>query len=539
MSTNYNAEENWVLDSFDGAHLVVTGVTGFLGKVWLAMLLHYAPGIRRVTCLVRDRKDESAQERVRNAAETSPAFRAAREALGHTLLRRYDERVRVLSADLAVPGCGLDEKTIEGLSQDADVVLHFAGLTDFEPDPNTAVATNILGTAHVADLTARLKVPRLVHVSTCFVAGEASGDVAEEITTGISPNGTKCDPAAEIEGLRNDLAKLETRSERVAAANTRALRLGWPNIYTLTKGLGEHLIELRDDVRAITVRPAIVECAREYPFPGWNEGLNTSGPLVYLFSTSFRHFPARSDHRFDVIPVDTVARSMMLVAAAALRDEADDVYQLGSSAINPLTFRRAIELTNLGVRRMHAKSGESWKERVMLKNMDVIPIGADEEPPFSVGHIRRTAQATRDLIRKVNLKRDLPPTLYDKIGDKLNAKLKSWSMSCRNADRKMGRVQDMLRLYRPFIHDHDYAFCADRIQGLSDKLGDTERELFAYDVDSLDWRHYWLKVQVPGLEKWCLPTLDGGEIPQDDALPPAATQGTQAHKQAADTAAAE
>ena len=37
-----------ITEALEGRHLLVTGVTGFLGKVWLAHLLHHAPGIGRV-----------------------------------------------------------------------------------------------------------------------------------------------------------------------------------------------------------------------------------------------------------------------------------------------------------------------------------------------------------------------------------------------------------------------------------------------------------------------------------------------------------
>ena len=92
-------------------------------------------------------------------------------------------------------------------------------------------------------------------------------------------------------------------------------------------------------------------------------------------------------------------------------------------------------------------------------------------------------------------------------------------MECRNTDRMLSRVQDMLRLYQPFIHDHDYIFLSDHIEALSERLTRSERSLFGYDMVDLDWRDYWLQVQIPGLEKWCIPVLEGEEIPQDDPLP--------------------
>ena len=62
----------------------------------------------------------------------------------------------------------------------------------------------------------------------------------------------------------------------------RAQRWGWPNTYTYSKALAERLVHAaRDDLGPVTtVRPAVVESSLKYPFPGWNQGINTSAPLV-------------------------------------------------------------------------------------------------------------------------------------------------------------------------------------------------------------------------------------------------------------------
>ena len=44
-------------------------------------------------------------------------------------------------------------------------------------------------------------------------------------------------------------------------------------------------------------------------------------------------------------------------------------------------------------------------------------------------------------------------------------------------------------------------------------------EEFGFDIDDLCWRHYWAKVQIPGLEKWSIPILRGDKVPDDEPLP--------------------
>lgn len=507
-----------VRETLAGKHFLVTGVTGFLGKVWVAMVLTHARDVGRLTVLVRGKKTQSAADRFDEILRTSPAFRRLREELGSDLLTLARDKIDVVEGDCADPGCGIDAGTLDRLAPTVDAVVHFAGLTDFEPDPTLAIAVNVRGASHAADVAARCRGRLLLHCSTCYVAGCVSGDVPETLDVGVTPLGEAFDAAAVLEALSEDLAALDTRTERVQHANEVAAGLGWPNIYTLTKGLGEHVLGGREDVEVVMVRPAIVECAREYPFPGWNEGLNTSGPLVWLFSTSFRHFPSRPRNRFDVIPVDTVARSTTVILAEALRGRADAVYHLGSSHLNPLLFERAIDLTNLGVRRMHREDGATRFERLVMSNLDVRPVRHGDDGFLGVKAMRRVAQRARDALRRLDLEEELPPSLWDKYGERLQARVKSAGMQCRNTDRKLGRVEDMLRLYKPFVHDHDYRFRTDRVRRLDELLTAAERAVFGFDIETLDWRSYWLDVQIPGLEKWSLPVLRGDKVQLDPRL---------------------
>ncbi|MBW2462854.1 MAG: SDR family oxidoreductase [Deltaproteobacteria bacterium] len=507
-------------ETLAGKHLLVTGVTGFLGKIWLTMLLEHVPDVGRVTVLIRSNRKGSAVERFWQFAERSPALRPLRKKLGRERFHAFlEEKVEILEGDCGQPLCGLDEQTLGGLAETLDAVVHFAGLTDFEPDPLLGLLTNTFGGENAADVAARAKVPRFLHISTAFVAGNVSGHIEESIEAGLSPNGTRFDPNAVANELLAELRGLETKRERIDRANEKAIELGWPNIYTLTKGLSEHLHALRDDIDLVLVRPAIVESARNYPFAGWNEGINTSGPLVWLLSSWFRSFPANPKNHFDVVPVDTVARGALLVLAAQLRGEAEGVYHFGSSATNPLTFRRAIDLTALAARRMHSKEGATPFDRLVVKYMDAVPRGSDKDHFPSLPFLRKVAQEGRRYLKDFRPKEQLPDAVYDRWGSALDDKIKKLSMDCRNADRTIGLVEDMLRLYRPFVHDNDYIFANANVHALSHRLSDAEREHFRFDIDDVEWRQYWLEVHVPGLEEWCLPLLRNDRVEDDPPFP--------------------
>lgn len=506
-----------VADAFAGKRILATGVSGFVGKVWLAYLLDRVEDVAEVRVVIRPKKGKSAKERFETIIASSPVFRPMRERLGVRIWDLVDEKIRVCELAIAEPGCGLSTKERESITKDIDVVVHFAGLVDFEPDPCLAIDANIHGAWNVADLAAETPGKRYVHVSTAFVAGAASGRVQEDIRVGISPNGTKIDPHAELATIEAFLKVCEKKKDRIDYVQERAQSLGWPNIYTFTKALSEQLIATRSDIRAATVRPAIVECARDYPFVGWNEGVNTSGPLVWLLSTAFQRLPANPSLNFDVIPVDDVVRGTMLATAATLMDQNEEIYHCASSDLNPMKLKRAIELTALANRQQHAKS-DCNKRRHVMKRLDPYAVDGEREQILGYQRVREVARATRTFLRKNKFADWLPPKLQNKTTERLDDSLREFSMQCRTADRKFGQIEEMLRQYQPFICQYNYTFQTKHLLDISQMLSEKEREIFGFSVDFC-WRDYWLNVQVPGLEEWCIPILKGDKVPCDEPLP--------------------
>ena len=148
------------------------------------------------------------------------------------------------------------------------------------------------------------------------------------------------------------MADLHVRRRLVEVGIERAQRWGWPNTYTYSKALAERLAhEAEPELRRVTtVRPAVVESAMAFPFPGWNQGINTSAPLVWMTATGVRYWPSTPDLHLDIIPVDYVAHALVAISAATLAGESESVYQLGTSDENPFAMRRVIELASLAYR---------------------------------------------------------------------------------------------------------------------------------------------------------------------------------------------
>ncbi len=513
-----------IASTLAGKELFVTGTTGFLGKVLVAHLLHEVPDIGHVHLLIRAGKSRSgpvnAADRFRHIALRSPAFRPLRARHGEHLDAFIAAKVRVWEGDVTEDDCGLSDADIAVLAPTIDAVIHVAGLTDFEPDPKKALEVNVLGALRVLDLTSKLQRAVLIHTSTCYAAGTRTGRILETVEP-KTPSGLPLDADAELAHFA-DLAMRPThhdpalKLERQKAGTARAKLLGFPNTYTYSKALAEHLLAAcapmngtRRPVPLTIVRPAIIECARTFPFQGWNEGINTTGPLLWLISSWFRHLPCKETNHYDVVPVDTCTRSLIAITAAAIAGRAKPVYQIGTSSSNPFLVGRAVELNNLAVRKDLASSSYSKLERWGRRFMDSVTVSAESDHAWSPRRLRGIAKEVKGLVHSLGASK-LPPAVQ--------RGRETAEMLLEDVDKTLGRVQRMLDLYRPFIHDHDWIFDNRELRALDNELDEPSKKAFGWDGDTIDWRRYWLDVMYPGLHTWCIPLLEGGTVP-DDPMP--------------------
>jgi hypothetical protein len=113
-----------------------------------------------------------------------------------------------------------------------------------------------------------------------------------------------------------------------AAGNTRELErleknlLGnFPNTYTLTKAMSEALLcERRGSVPLVIVRPTIVGSSLAEPVPGWVDNVAAAGAVFFMTGMGvLQVLPGHPDGVADIIPVDLVARSILLSAPGVAR----------------------------------------------------------------------------------------------------------------------------------------------------------------------------------------------------------------------------
>lgn len=526
-----------VRESFAGKHLMLIGVTGFIGKVWLVDLLEKIPEIGKITLLIRRNRTTSAQRRFEKIVEESPAFDGLHEIHGGNLANFLKEKVEVVEGDVSQPGLGLDAETQARLGRTLDLIVNSAGLTDFNPDLRDAISSNIDSTIHLLDYQRSCEHAALMHLSTCYVVGMRDGRVVEELRPNYNPaNHAEFDSEKEIVSLREMVRRIEERSESaditkalkrqalgrggdesnvvadeldgvlkrnrarwlrnrlVRAGMKRAQHLGWPNTYTFTKSLGESILARQGrDLAIAIVRPSIVESSERTPFTGWNEGINTSGPLSYLLGTNFRQLPSNERKYLDVIPVDMVTRGMTLIAAALLRRENARLYQLATSAVNPVNMGRSIELTGLAHRK-HYRAQQGLEHWLKVK-LETIPVSKQRYERLSIPMQKAVVSRINKAATSLHISK--PPLA--------------------KAERDLGRAEKLIDLYEPFILHNQHVFECENARLLSAALVPEEKAMFDFAPEKIDWWEYWINIHIPALRRWCYPLMEGRPLEAREA----------------------
>ncbi|MGB0059870.1 AMP-binding protein [Candidatus Binatus sp.] len=508
-----------------GRRILLTGATGFLGKVFLAILLRWHPEIERVYLLIRgDRR--SSVGRFRREILDSPVFAPLREHLGDKFDRYIEEKIVVVPGDITNQGLlGEEAKPFKAGSLDA--VVHSAGLVNFEASLEKAIEVNTTGVANVIEFCGKVGAA-MMHVSTCYVAGIADGHRYEDdIPENWCPNARKSfrldreirDALAAIERVqaesRDQLRHAEFRGDDDEDGNPRESALehrrkqwleqrlkhvgrvraqswGWPNTYSYTKSLGEQLVLAhRDQLDVTVVRPAVIESALRDPFPGWNQGVNTSAPLTYLAGRGYRFYPAKAELVLDVIPVDLAAHAMIPILGALLSRKQKPIYQLCTSDRNPLPMRRLVELTALSNRREHRKDGGTMRwlgphlEAVVV-SQNTYDLASEKLPKL----LKQAAAFARSVVGEENQR-------AKKIESEI-AKFKE------NTDL----ARELVEVYRPYIQELVYTFHASNIRALYATLKPADAEHHPFRPDLIDWHDYWINIHLPGLRRHIFPQLD-------------------------------
>ena len=474
-----------------GNHVLLTGVTGFVGEALLQRLLSEVPEAR-ITVLVRPRGSTSAEDRVAVLLK-KPIFEGCDA-----------DRVGVLGGDIA---------DVPALPDDIDAVVHCAGDVSFNPPVNEAFTTNVVGTR---GLLARIREigdhVHYVHVSTAYVAGRRRGNIPEgpvdhavdleaELAWGLAQGqlvDQRSRDAELLAGFRKEAERSHGRAGLLTAASAvedrrkewvkeelirlgteRARSLGWTDCYTFTKAMGERVVEAHAAQAPVSiVRPSIIESALERPHVGWIEGFKMAEPLILAYGRGeLPEFPAAADTIVDIVPVDHVVAALVAVLAHPPAAGEAAYFHVSSGARNPLTFRDLYD----NVRAYFDEHPFAGGDRGAARLPDWRFPGAQsvERLLSTSERAHKVANYVIDRAPRSDRSRDL----------------------ARKLDQQ-GRRLEFLRRYLDLYNEYtqaDLRFSDDRTMALFGSLSAEDRARFAFDTGVVDWQVYLRDIHCPAV----------------------------------------
>ena len=546
-----------------GRRFVVVGGTGFLGKVWLSMLLHRFPELSHVYLMVRAKGDQSPEERFLAEILPSEVFEPLRERYPGAQFEQYiRDKVTPVGGDVGKDKLGLPPELVERLKGKIDAVINVAGVVDFNPPLDEALDVNAFGVNNLIDL-ARTLGAKVMHTSTCYVAGYRTGEilevdprevpfpraegasrgrfvaVPEDIHMDRNLERSHWDPQNEIREsmdviehvrhrcedqfrqslfldeakknlkergepcrgkvLEDEFASVKRRfikSRLIEAGMERALYWGWPNIYTYTKSIGEQVLAA-SGVDYTIVRPAVVESSNEYPFPGWNEGINTSAPFIYMALKGQVQFPADHDVHLDIIPVDMVCSGMIAALAELVEGTHKPVYQFGQTDTNPCSIARYMELIGLYKRKKWQDGGDEGNRimNAILARVEPMPL---DKKAYQTHGAHALASAQRAVA-----------SLFDAAGVGPAASLfRPAAKALRKSADREDKIGEIMDLFLPFVAECDWIFSCANTRHAMDRMPPEERERFIWAPEKIEWRDWMFDVHIPGIERWASPLFE-------------------------------
>src|SRR6267154_4516749 len=245
--------------------IFLTGSTGYIGAHIAAILLERHSD--RLNLLVRAKTEQEANERLWQSLQLHMEFADFRDAL--------ETRISVYRGDLTDPRFGLDAAEYTRLMGTTESIIHCAASLNRKSE-KSCLNVNLRGTLEVAQLGRRAQdahgLRRFSQVSTVAVAGHRSHEIVSEDTS-IDWNRSDYDP------------------------------------YARTKKFCEHMVcELLPDVSRTVFRPSIVLGDSRRP-----ETTQFDMVRAFVFLAGLPVLPFRSTDRIDIVPVDYVAESVVLL----------------------------------------------------------------------------------------------------------------------------------------------------------------------------------------------------------------------------------
>lgn len=230
------------------------------------------------------------------------------------------------------------------LERELHVIINCAGTTEFGARLDQAMRINVTGPLELLKLAEACGTKFLcfTHISTCYAVCDHQGVISENLL-------------ASHVNWQMDYDQIRSMNNLDIEKYSATLIGKFPNAYTYTKRMAEHLLNQRNNKRIpmLILRPSIIGASLEEPFPGWTDSITLAGGIYFIGGMGIlRELPGDENVIGDQIPVDLVSNQVLAnipMAVQHCRSSGEPllVTHASSSQVNPLRWKETIQyLTN-------------------------------------------------------------------------------------------------------------------------------------------------------------------------------------------------
>ncbi|CAH1132266.1 unnamed protein product [Ceutorhynchus assimilis] len=306
-------------------NLLITGATGFLGKLLLEKLLRCCKDIGTIYVVIRTKKGVDPQSRLEDFLNNWVFCKLSQ------IRPNYKDNVVGISGDFEFDGLGLSNESRGILTENVNIIYHVAATVRFDEPLKRAVKINIEGSQQIIQLAKECKkLDVFVHISTAY-----SNCQEKLIKEDFYP--------PHIDPYKLMLMTKELPDD-ILEKITPGMLQSIPNTYLYTKQISEDLVK-REAVGlpACIQRPAIVIASAKEPIRSWVD--NIYGPVGVMQGAAIGllHIsPVNANGIAECVPADFVINNCIAASYKTVKERKlgqIPIYNFTSSNSNPLHWK--------------------------------------------------------------------------------------------------------------------------------------------------------------------------------------------------------
>ncbi|XP_021767399.1 fatty acyl-CoA reductase 2-like [Chenopodium quinoa] len=387
-----------------------------------------------------------------------------------------DKLVAVVGNITGHPCLGMDADLAGVIASQIDVIVNVAADTRWHARYDVLLDVNVRGVSRLLAFAMNCKkLLLLLHVSTAFVTRKAVGVVHENpivmeksklrTVNSNSDVPAELDIKAELkivdDLLASGIQECKLPREMIKLGMRRTKLHGYANAYILTKVMGEMIVStMGDKLPTVIIRPSFIGNSLQEPFAGWIEKYRGMDPIILSYGEGqMQGILADPNGIIDIVPVDILANAIVVaIANHAISGKLGvHVYHLASSMVKPLQLQTLFKYC-CNYFALHPFK-DSKGDKIKVEEMD----------------------------------------FYASLDEYILA-----GMNSKPSNEKLySHIVRIAAIYEPILMLR-LRFNNMNTQNLFEAMFSEEKKIFNFDVNRIDWKDYFMNIQLRGLTKHIL-----------------------------------